>query len=307
MKISSVEKTINNKFDSWVKSIKDPSVANLVKQNSLLSGGSICSLLLNEPVNDFDFYFTNKETAVAVAKYYVNQYTTSVKSEQIEVVVTEDRVRIHVQSAGVSAAVEHGAGYKYFEQHTDLHPELAENFVNELASSFSVKEKKSNTFHPIFISGNALTLSDGVQLVVRFFGTPEQIHSNYDFVHCTNYWLSSTRRVVTNNRALEAILGRELLYVGSKYPLASMFRTRKFIKRGWHITAGQMLKIAMQIQQTNLTDINTLQEQLVGVDVAYFHELIAKLQEHQTSLGLTGENAGSIDNTYLVKLIDEIF
>ena len=305
MKISSVEKIINNKFKSWVKSIKDKTVAELVEKNTLLSGGSICSLLLNEPVNDFDFYFTNKETAVAVAKYYVDLYLKNNKNvDDIKVVVTDDRVRLHIQSAGVSSVADHEDKYRYFEQHTDTNPELAEQYVNELTSVFTNKEKKPDTYQPIFISGNALTLSDGVQLVVRFFGTPEEIHANYDFIHCTNYWLSSTNKVVTNIKALEAIFGKELVYVGSKYPLASMFRTRKFIKRGWHITAGQMLKIAMQIHNTDLTNVGTLQEQLIGVDVAYFHELIAKLETHQKTLG---ESANKIDQTYLVKLIDEIF
>jgi hypothetical protein len=134
--------------------------------------------------------------------------------------------------------------------------------------------------------------------VIRFYGDPATIHENYDFVHCTNYWTSETRRIITNTQALECILGRELKYVGSKYPVASLFRTRKFIKRGWHITAGQMFKIANQVSKLDLNNFTILQDQLTGVDMAYFEELINKLKS---------KNSDTVDSSYLIQLIDEIF
>ena len=36
-----------------------------------------------------------------------------------------------------------------------------------------------------------LTLSGAVQLIIRFYGPPEEIHANYDFIHCTCCWQSS--------------------------------------------------------------------------------------------------------------------
>ena len=299
MKIKTVERIINDKFDSWVKTITDERVKKLVQQNSILTGGSICSLLLNEPVNDFDFYFKDKETTKAVAEYYVNLFKSKRRSGSginIEVKELEDRIKIFIKSAGVTSETETN-NYQYFEGVTDSNPDLTSEYVSDLNSVFN-KNKKENVYLPIFLSCNAITLSDDVQLVVRFFGDPETIHQNYDFVHCMNYWESNTRKIVTKHAALEAILGRELKYVGSLYPIASLFRIRKFIKRGWHITAGQMLKIAMQVSKLDLTNFNVLEEQLIGVDVAYFSEIIAKLKE---------TNSDKIDDTYLVKLIDEMF
>ena len=51
---------------------------------------------------------------------------------------------------------------------------------------------------------------------------PDQLHENYDFVHCTNYWTSWNNELVLRKEALEALLARELRYVGSKYPLCSI-------------------------------------------------------------------------------------
>jgi hypothetical protein len=160
------------------------------------------------------------------------------------------------------------------------------------------KNAKSGVFKPIFLSSNAITLTGDVQLVIRFYGDPATIHENYDFVHCTNYWTSWEKKVVVNEKALEALLTKELIYVGSKYPLASVCRIRKFITRGWHINAGQLLKILFQLNSLNLNDYKVLEDQLMGVDMAYFAEILSKLHE---------KDPETIDATYLANLIDEVF
>lgn len=145
-------------------------------------------------------------------------------------------------------------------------------------------------------------MSDKIQLVIRFYGEPDKIHENYDFVHCTNYWISKTGELVLRQEALEAILNKELKYVGSKYPLCSIIRTRKFINRGWTINAGQYLKMCMQLNQLDLKDIKVLEDQLVGVDSGYFSVLIDVLQKKKES-----EKDWEIDNSYVAAIVDKIF
>jgi hypothetical protein len=57
---------------------------------------------------------------------------------------------------------------------------------------------------------------------------------------------------VLRAEALESILTKELRYVGSRYPLCSVIRTRKFLARGWTINAGQYVKMCFQISQLDL-------------------------------------------------------
>lgn len=95
-------------------------------------------------------------------------------------------------------------------------------------------------------------------------------------------------------------MSKELKYIGSKYPICSIIRLRKFLKREFTITAGHLLKICYQISELNLSDPKVLEEQLIGVDAAYFNEIITKLKE-----SLTPE--GKINNCYLFELIDKIF
>jgi hypothetical protein len=157
-------------------------------------------------------------------------------------------------------------------------------------------------YRPVFMSDNAITLSNQIQLVIRFYGDADEIHKNYDFAHCTNYWESGNGNLTLRQDALESILARELRYVGSLYPVCSFIRTRKFIQRGWHINAGQMLKICLQISELDLTDLETLEDQLTGVDTAYFIQVIDYLKERQKK----DENF-KFGAPYLISIIDKIF
>ena len=83
-----------------------------------------------------------------------------------------------------------------------------------------------------------------------------------------------------------SLLTKTLYYQGSLYPLTSIIRMKKFILRKWQINAGEILKIIFQISKLDLENIDVLEEQLIGVDVAYFAKLISTLRGGQ---GLTEE------------------
>ncbi len=152
--------------------------------------------------------------------------------------------------------------------------------------------------HAIITGGSiAITLSDKVQIVTRFFGEPAEIHENYDFDHCRCFWSSWDSHLELPRKALESLLSRSLQYSGSKYPLCSIIRARKFINRGWTITAGQYVKMAWQLNALNLTEHGVLEEQLTGVDFAYFQEIISELRKRDSE---------KIEGTYLFTLIDKV-
>lgn len=155
-------------------------------------------------------------------------------------------------------------------------------------------------YEPVYLSENAISLSKQVQLVVRFFGDAKEIHTNYDFIHATNYfhYEEGKPKLVRNIGALESLLTKELVYVGSKYPLTSIIRTKKFILRGFTINAGTYLKILWQVAELDLKDPITLQEQLIGVDVAYFSMLLEILQN---------VDPAKLNYNYVSEIIDRVF
>jgi hypothetical protein len=312
MKAKTIKKVIKTKVDDWLASIEDERVREMASKNTVVTGGCIASMLLKEPVNDFDIYFTNKETAVAVAKYYVSRFSSKNKSG-IEVPISVDdegeRVRIVVKSAGVASEEGAEAPYQYFEGRPD---DEAGRYVGEvLGDAGDIEEALEETteaalavddgkprYRPVFLSTNAITLSHKVQIVLRFYGSADTIHENYDYVHCTNYWTSKDDELVLRQPALESLLAKELRYVGSKYPICSVIRLRKFIKRGWTVNAGQILKMMLQISELDLKDHAVLQDQLTGVDAAYFVQLVSKVKE---------KDPDKVNSAYLVEIIDRMF
>jgi len=328
MKQSTIKRVIRRKLDDWISHIESETVRDIIKDNAIVSGGCIASMLSEEKINDYDVYFRTMGAAYAVAEYYVDKFNATsgklptsgalaynpVVKEETRVNIrgeTEDRVVIYMKSAGVAG--ESPVAYKYFEgQPEHSADEFIESFraADETFAEFEkapiegaerllaeLKHPKER-YRPVFFSENAITLSDRVQIVVRFFGEPDRILDNYDYAHCCSWYDYREDRLEVPREALESILSKSLVYRGSLYPVASVFRLRKFLSRGWRITAGQALKILLQVSLIDLGDLKILQEQLIGVDQAYMSQLIQALQS---------EEHRRIDTVYIAKIIDEIF
>lgn len=304
-----IRAVLHKKINEWIGSIEDTKLQDMVRADTIVTGGAIVSLLMGEQVHDFDIYFTKFDTVKAVADYYVGKFNALHADHQAIVKVENERVRIRIKSAGIAGEKTPESQYQYFE----VCPlEEGENYVQEVFKNVLVEgdgldgdlieDKDKKRYRPVFLSDNAITLSNKIQIVVRFWGEPEEIHKNYDFVHCTSYWLSKDGTLWLNPDAMESILAKELRYVGSLYPVCSFIRTRKFIKAGWHINAGHMLKICLQLSELNLTDVEVLEDQLTGVDTAYFLQVIDYLRERQITDG-----DFKVSVPYLISIIDKIF
>ena len=74
-----------------------------------------------------------------------------------------------------------------------------------------------------------------------------------------------------------------------------------FFKLRFNISAGELLKIMFQISQLDLSDPDVLEEQLIGVDIAYFELLINALRNKKSS-----ENF-ELSSKYFNELVDRIF
>lgn len=310
-----IKSVLNKKVNEWLKSIDDIEIVSIIKQNLIITGGCFTSMLQNEKPKDYDVYFKTRDAAIAVANYYVSRFNADHAGTEAKVItknfnvekmndeeekkkITQaikninDRIKIFIQSAGVAGNME-----------KDIPPgEDPVDIISELdaipAESIEVKEK----YRPVFLSSNAITLSDGIQIVVRFYGKPNQIHETYDFVHTKAYWTLYDNEIIIPREVYEAVMNKTLIYTGSKYPLCSIIRMRKFIKRGWSINAGQILKMIMQAGDLDLHDIDTLEDQLIGVDSLYFTQLILQFRAAKEK-----NSNWSFDTNYVVSIIDKIF
>lgn len=277
-----IKKVLNKKHSEFVNSIKDEEVRELAKENSFVTGGAIVSMLLDEDVNDYDYYFKDKETAFKVVSYYVNEYNKK-HGTVAEVQENDGRIMVYISSRGVLG-----------------NPEGHE--LDNDDGTENVEDDEIAEFTPVFLSSNAVSLKGGVQLVFRFHGEPEVIHENYDFEHTKGYWDPKDDTLILPAKTLEAILTKELVYTGSKFPLASILRAKKFIRRGWTINAGQYLKMVLQLNEMDLLNIGVLEEQLTGVDAVYFMQVIEMVQNK-----VYQDRDFELTSTYLIEVIEKVF
>lgn len=301
MKTKTINAILCGKFKSFAASITDPAIKALVENNTIITGGCIVSMLQKENVNDYDLYFRNEATALAVAKYYASKFKEANAAWDVEAVSKDGRVTISVNKSNnvsvAGSAPEEEIGIDESLENIERADALS---AAKLEDGPDKDEADNKRYQPLFLSSNAITLSTKVQLIIRFYGEPDEIHENYDFVHCTSYWTSWNKTVTLRPQALEAIITKELRYVGSRHPICSLIRTRKFIARGWTINAGQFVKMAWQVSKLDLNDIEVLKDQLVGVDSLYFSQLISRLEKHRAE-------SGEIHGDYVMTIIDKIF
>lgn len=353
MKAKTIAKTINAKVSDWLLTLP-LELAEKVNSKVVVTGGSIASMFLKEPVNDYDMYFKDIKSAILITQYYCNKWIEDNNSGKngvskplqpalrltFENYQTRDkyltmfplgcsggdntntiivpanckgiddflvmksdwvnciRVEIFIQSAGF-VGTNPDEEYNYFE--TSANPEDVGEYIDKtIMNEDSINKQDTGKYEIIFMSSNAITLSDKVQLVIRFFGEPSEIHDTYDFIHATNYW-TKKEGLKTNVRALEALLAKELIYSGSKYPLASIFRTRKFIKREWNCHVGNYVKMAMQLNEMDLSDPVVLEEQLTGVDAAYLFQIIQAVKNKRKD-----DPTFEFNSSYICELVDRM-
>lgn len=285
MNSKNIKKHLKAKLKDWMNSVSDENVRKIIVENTIVTGGALVSLLTGDTVHDYDVYFRTKEACIAVADYYVTKWNKDHPDKPVLLSVEEDtgKVKCFVKSKGI-ADEDDAVG--------------VEHEVDQEDAGGDSKEK----YRPRFITSNAITLSDKIQIVTRFYGEVQDIHKNYDFAHCTCAWSSWDNEVFLPQKALECIINKELYYIGSLYPLCSIIRTRKYIERGYHINAGQYVKMCMQLNALDLTDVKVLEDQLTGVDTTYFRMMIDALQKHQEETG-----NDKVDSGYAMQLINKLF
>lgn len=288
MQRKTIQKVIKTKLKSWLESITDEKLRKDVEKNIVVSGGSICSMWLKEQVNDYDIYLKSEDVAYRLAKYYTKAFNLEVMSYS-----TREQHEGWGRGQGITRTTLE-----------NLQPGQVKIFLaHEAPSGYRTQfeDEKIGKYLPLFFSSNAISLSDDIQIVLRFTGSVEEIHKSFDFIHATNYY-TFEEGLVTNLKAMESIISKQLFYQGSLYPITTIIRMKKFIKRGWNVSAGEMLKCMFQISELDLQDPHVLEENIIGVDVAYFGKLVEVLK------GKTEKDPDfKMTFGYLSALIDKIF
>ena len=233
----------------------------LIQKEGFVAGGAIASLINDDKVNDLDIYFKSPEAL----------------SRLVNLLNTSD------------------LGYPFeLETYTD------DNLVyrSDLGSFNAIHRPHKNDLGITFYSRAAISMGD-VQLIVKYAGDPDKVVESFDFAHCQGYYDISEENLVVSHKALECLHFKHLLYTGSEYPVSAVFRVKKYLNRGYTISAGQLFKIAFEVSKLNLEDLVTLRDQLIGIDVMYFNHFLKALEKMKKE--------DKVDKDTIFTLIDTFF
>lgn len=285
-----IKREITKKLNNFYYSIDEgrQDVLEALSRGTV-AGGAIASYLQGEEPNDLDIYLRNKEDLVTVMDYYLKTYDLVGGDDYLGV---KDKETKHFNSELVHY-VPDDSGIKINEGGVYV-------YLSSSGRASVSEEEEQEKYVPVFVSSNSMTLSNGIQIITRFSGEPEQIIKNFDYAHTLNYYDIESRELVLNKKALVSIMTKNLIYTGSLFPLCSLFRMRKFMERGYSINTGQILKMVMQLNYLDLNDTSVLEEQLIGVDSTYMEMFISALNKAK-------REGTDISKGYVMNLIEEMF
>lgn len=116
----------------------------------------------------------------------------------------------------------------------------------------------------------------GVQLITKFHGSPNDIHQWFDFTVVQGTYDFTTQKFYLGDRFLQDIARKRLVYCGKTYyPICAMYRTKKYMARGYTCPGSTIMHIALSIVRLDIKTYKELKEQLMGIDTSYLQGLLA--------------------------------
>lgn len=213
-----------------------------------------------------------------------------------------------VIAGGAITSVFSGAPIKDY----DLYP-TDEDSYQVFKSDFEQLLKDSNNQRNklIFESGNALTFryENKLYQIITKYITPksavyqkswsaQDVISNFDFTVCMGAFNCGTSQwILYPNFLLDIAAHRLVFNVHSSYPICAMYRVLKYMRKGYELSASELVKLALSINKLKMESYMDLKEQLMGIDTLIFQELTDSL------INQHGENA-PVDFGMVMREID---
>ena len=134
------------------------------------------------------------------------------------------------------------------------------------------------------------------------------IIDNFDFTVCMAAYDYFTGWFELNPLFLEHLAAKSLVYnIQGKYPLASLFRLRKYLKKGYTISGTEIIKLGLKVNNLNMSNYRELKEQLQGIDTAFLQELtVALMTPEYKDKEYDFQHFMEMLNTYMDDVLDGI-
>lgn len=124
--------------------------------------------------------------------------------------------------------------------------------------------------------------------LIRFVGEVHDTLKSFDFTICRAAyvpWYPEGSRFVLFPDFLQHLAQRKLIFnIAAEFPICSLYRAAKYIKRGFHFPGIEAIKLGLRIQSLKIETVGDLRKQLMGIDTLFLKDLTDALknQEHKT-------------------------
>lgn len=174
----------------------------------------------------------------------------------------------------------------------DLDFYVQDNSNNQIGDLIKIMKEVYN-YKVVHTSDNAITLTRKghkgnlfeIQFITRFTGSPQDILDTFDYTIVQGVFDFKTNQFVLSDRFLVDVAKRQLVYTNtSKYPICALYRTKKYIERGYTISGANLVAISLSIHALKLETYADLKNQLMGIDTSMLKELETRMDASDANI-----------------------
>lgn len=139
----------------------------------------------------------------------------------------------------------------YFSSDKDA--EIVRDYYEGIADSLMTFDEdwvlnyqKENHFHLKLLTDNAINLNGKIQLITKWAGSHKDVVEQFDFEHLKGVYNILENKLYVPSGVYPLLLNKELVYTGSMFPVSSILRLRKFLKRGWTISTKDLIRMVLE-------------------------------------------------------------
>lgn len=106
------------------------------------------------------------------------------------------------------------------------------------------------------------------------------ILQRFDFTVCQAGYFPAGDLFLFGEYFFEHLAARQLIYnVDGLHPIATLFRVKKYLEKGYSITGVELIKLGLKIHGLQIPDYRTLRDEILGIDLISLKRLTDHLLE----------------------------
>ncbi len=158
--------------------------------------------------------------------------------------------------------------------------EVADRLVASLTSSTYGYKEVHSTENAVTLTKKNKKRTLVVQVIRRFVGTPDEVLSTFDFTCVMGLYDFRVAKFFAHKSFLRDVAARRLVFAPknkSRYPICALYRTKKYVERGYSLSGATIVSLAMAIHALKIETYADLKDQLMGIDTSMFNEITASI------------------------------